>query len=659
VRVVAITDSGGCEWAVGDPLPSGIAYWDRDKEGSATLGVVSEPLSIEPVFDAFFESTTVGGYDAWSIGTRQVWFGRLPQKATADSLYETGQALVGDDGDATLLPRSAEWEIPSALDGTATEEDLLTMLDGSILDSYQQIRRQLSSEKLIFGVTGKLQTLERVASFPEHHFRVVQQLAERASAVDSNVAVLLSSIDARDGFDEEENRKFDRLGISIKRSDSYRSIYRDVATQLNDRIVNGVRDWIRTGHSIAPLILTVDDTVERITPKSPQQIVEEFSDRSLEPLSQRLLGAKGSMPRGPLIRVGKLFAKCLQPVWARFFIAVLYTWIVTTGVFEAIDQGRTPGFMPVPESIRGVAADIFVVLAAVLTLVIAGLGVVLILADAKIRQWGKSAGLLDLERMLQKQQEYLEKIVLNEWVLNKTRRRTASSLRYLSETLRGLSGVIRTRLIDSHAELSKQPDSNPSPNPAVRCDLNDVAAAGTFMQLDQVVAILRNDISTLIDDVLSLRIHEFKGVGASSVPTEINESIAQKVDQFVKHLLSEGPLSLDLARNRESAMLRKRLIETYWKNVSLVSSAVHDSALTSKEARLVQFISADDLLHLDQDRQSTVLIRFAPEPSREEIQGLAASAGLNLIFTETTSCAGVLRATGFRNPFVKVSETTE
>jgi len=653
VRVVAITDRAGCEWAAGDPLPSGIAYWPKDPDGATTVQILRDPLSDERIFNEFFEMTSAGGYDAWSLGTRQVWFGRLPQKATAGSLYETGQGLVGDDGDAALLPKSADWEIPPALSGMATEDDLLILTEGSILESYQGIRRQASGEKLMFGVTGSRQSLKRVAAYPSHHARVLQQLEEKTTSIDGTVSGLLQSIDATDGFNEEENRKFERLGIVIKRSDDYRKIYRDVATQLNDRIVDGVRDWIRTGHSIAPLVLTVEDTIEKVKPLPPEELVDKFSNVSLAPSAQRLADARKNMPKGTVIRFGQSIAKVLEPAWARLLIAILYTWILATGAFEAFDQGRTPGFLPVPEALRGTAADIAVVLAMIATLLVAALGVALVLADSTIRSWGKTAGLIEVEKAVERQQEFLERVILNEWVLNRTRRRTAASLRFLNETLRGLSEVVRARLIDRHAELAKTTDEPQSPNPAVRKDLNDVAAAGTFMQLEQVIAILRADISTIIDEVLSLRIHEFKGVGGEEVPTEINRSIATKIDRYIDHLREEGPLSLDVALSRESAQLRKRLIETYWKNVSLVSSAVQDSALLPKDSKLVQFINSEDLLHLDQQPKSAVVVRFAPEPSREEIQTQAANLDMNIIYTETTSCAGILRATGFRNSLVE------
>ena len=660
VRVVAITDRAGCEWAAGDPLPSGIAYWPKDPDGVTTLQILRDPLSNERVFNEFFEMTSAGGYDAWSLGTRQVWFGRLPQKATAGSLYETGQGLVGDDGDAALLPKSADWEIPPALSGMATEDDLLILTEGSILESYQGIRRQASGEKLMFGVTGSRQSLKRVAAFPSHHSRVLQQLEEKSTSVNATVSSLLQSIDATDGFNEEENRKFERLGIVIKRSDDYRKIYRDVATQLNDRIVDGVRDWIRTGHSIAPLVLTVEDTIEKVKPLPPETLNDKFPNVSLMPSAQRLADGRKNMPKGTVIRIGQSIAKVLQPAWARLLIAILYTWILATGVFEAFDQGRTPGFLPVPEALRGTAADIAVVLALAVTILVVALGVILVFADSKIRSWGKTAGLIEAEKAVERQQEFLERVILNEWVLNRTRRRTAASLRYLNETLRGLSEVVRARLIDRHAELAKTTDEPQSPNPAVRKDLNDVAAAGTFMQLEQVIAILRADISTIIDEVLSLRIHEFKGVGGDEVPTEINRSIATKIDRYIDHLREEGPLSLDVALSRESAQLRKRLIETYWKNVSLVSSAVQDSALLPEDSKLVQFINSEDLLHLDQQPKSAVVVRFAPEPSREEIQTQAANLDMNIIYTETTSCAGILRATGFRNSLVElVGESRE
>ena len=653
LRVLAVTSLGGCEWSSGAPLPSGVGHWAGDPDGNTSVPILVEPIAIEEVFNSLFSGTSKAGFDAWSVGTKQVWFGRLPAKATADSLHETGQALVGDDGDATLLPRVDEWEIPPALDGTAHEPDILTLSDGSILEHYQGIRRQISAEKLMFGISGNSGSLRRVAKFSEHHIRTLSQIEARAGSVEEVVKDLLASIDAGDGFNEDESRWFDRLGIVIKRQDNYRAVYREAATQLNDRVVDGVRDWIKKGHSIAPLILTIENTIEKIRPQSQNQILENFDAVSFATIREKLLSSGNRKPKGTLVRVAVAVARVLQPTWARVLLAFLYSWFVGVGVWEIADHGRSKWLLPVPRAVREQVANLFTLGAIVVTLVVVALGLVVTYADNQIRRWGKTVGLIELEKAVQSQQEFIERVTLNEWVLSRTRRRTATSMEYLNQTLRGLSEIIRQKLIENHSELARTVLASENPNPAVRRDLNDVAAAGTFMQLDKVVEILRTDISTLIDDVLSLRIHEFKGVGGASVPSEINDSIAGKIDRFVSRLIIEGPLSLDVALSREAIALRKSLIETYWKNVSIVSSAVHNSALTSADAVFIQFVAPTDLLHLDQQPDETVIVRFAPEPSRDEIHELAANSDMKVIFTETTACAGVLRLTGFRNPFIE------
>ena len=653
VRLFAVTDRVGCEWAPGEPLPNGIAYWKKDVEGLTTVDVLTEPLANEDIFNSIFFATSVGGYDAWSIGTKQVWFGRLPAKATADSLYETGQALVGDDGDACLLPRIADWDIPPELCGTATEEDVLLNQEGSLLETFVAIRKQVNSEKLNFGITGRMNSIKRVAIFSDHHERVLNQLIEKSQRVDESVKDLVGSIDAGDGFNEDENRRFDQLGIQHKRKDDYRSKYRDIATQLNDRIVDGVRDWIRTGHSIAPLIITVEDTIAKVSPMPKETIVEMIETKSLLPAIEGLKSAIGRIPKGNVMRLGRSVARLIRPMWARFVLAILYSWLLVTGIFESFDQGRTSGFLRVPESVRATAANVVVIAAILLTIFVVVCGVCFSIADSKIRRWGKSAGLEVLEKAASVQQEALEKVTLNEWVLSKTRRKTAKSLGHLSVTLRGMSEVIRNMLINRHAELSKTASEAVSPNPMVRRDLNDVSAAGTFMQLDQVIAILRTDVSTIIDQILSLRIHEFKGIGGVSVPDEINTAVQLKIEKYVEHLMNAGPLSLEVALSRESAILRKTLIETYWKNVSVVGSSVQESAMTEKGRAFIQFVNSEDLIKLDQRSEMSVFVRFAPEPSRDEIHQAAATSEMDIIYTDTTSCAGILRATGFRSSLVE------
>ena len=654
LRVILITSLNGIDWAPGSHLPAGLAYWESDLEGSQTTGVLKDALTSDEILDGLFLATSAVGHQLWSIGTKQVWFGRLPSKATADALFVCGHGLVGDDGKSCLLPQPEDWIVPPALSGLDVESDILLSGDGALLTCYEDIRQSVNRQKKIFGLFGQAGAVKRIAKFPEHHLAELNKIRESLQEVNDQVKFLLESTDARDGFDVAERTQFQELGVQQQRRDNLRNKYLDIDTKLTEEIVNGARKSIATGHSISPLIVQVEKVVKVVTPKSRTEILEDFELVDFSKLQESLLKAASTIPKNPLMRVAKTIAKIIEPLWLRFILAIFYLWLVAISAFEAFDDGNSSGFYPLPEIARKSIARLVVVLCLIVTLGVVLVGVAFVIADKLIRAWSRKSGLLKVEKEVEAQKSFLERVALNEWVLSNTRRKAVESLTQLRRTLELIAENLKIHLIDNYEKLAAKIQDRTTPNPAVRKDLNDVAGAGAFRQLDRVVEIIRTDVSTLIDNVMALRVYEFRGVSAN-VPEQIVASIEKRLTSYVEKLVELGPLDFKLALSDPSLVKRKELSETYWTKVGQVTSAVEDTVLVDKEERFIQFVHPDDLLQLDQQASAAVFLRFAPEPSRQNIKNRIVEVD-NLMFTTKTACAGIFRLVGFRDSLVHYEE---
>ena len=654
LRVILLTSLNGIDWAPGSHLPAGLAYWESDLEGLHTTDVLKDALTSDEILDELFSVTSAVGHQLWSIGTKQVWFGRLPPKATADALFVCGHGLVGDDGKSCLLPQLEDWIVPPALSGLDVESDILLSGDGALSTRYEGIRQNVNRQKKIFGLFGPAGALKRVSKFPEHQVAELNKIRELLSEVNEQVKFLLEGTDASNGFDVGERTKFQELGVQQQRRDTIREKYFDIDTKLTEEIVNGARKSIATGHSISPLIVQVDKVIKTVSPKSKAEIVKDFEIVDLSKLQESLLKATLSTPKNPLMIVAKTVAKIIEPLWLRFVLAFFYIWLVAISAFEAFDDGNSSGFYPLPEIARKSIARSVVVVCLLVTLGVVLVGVAFVVADNLIRAWSRKSGLLKVEKEVEAQKSFVERVALNEWVLSNTRRKAVDSLTQLRRTLELIAESLKSHLIDNYEMLATINPDRTIPNPAVRKDLNDVAGAGAFRQLDRVVDIVRTDVSTIIENVMALKVYEFKGVSAN-VPEQIVASIEERLISYVGKLIELGPLDFRLALSDPSLVKRKELSETYWTKVGQVTSAVEDTVLVAKEEQFVQFVHPDDLLQLDQQATTAVFLRFAPEPSRQNIKNRILDVD-NLLFTSKTACAGIFRLVGFRDSLVHYEE---
>jgi hypothetical protein len=654
VRVVVLTSETGSEWAPSEHKVKGIALWHHDQEGRETLPILEETLTMPEVFDSLFSESSSSQFEAWCIGTRQVWFGKLPAQPLAAALFEVGEGLVGDDGKIAVLRRLDEWQPPLELVGGAAEADILVE-GGKKKNHLKAIRTQIDALSKSAGIGQKTGFIARVADSPALQTGVLDRLTVDLRSLSTIVREILESIDASDGFGVDERRMMDREGIQLNRPDDQRERFENLDSAMLETVVDGIKRAITQGHSLAPLKIQVEDLIEKVTPRSKERILEEFVEVNLTKEIAQLETAATKFPKSPLMRLGRRVARVLQPMWSRFILLALYLWGLITTCFEIFDKGSTRGFIPLPQAARATASALAVVLFVVLTLTIMVLGLILNMAHSKIVAWGKTTGVTKLPAAVNAMESYLQRTAMNDWVLSKVRRASVLQLQYLLEGLERLAALIRELLIDGSDHLGDADGTEYSPNPAVRRDFNDYAKVGVFKNMKMVIEILRMDVATIMETKLELRVPELRGKFRGNFPDALLEDVSEPLREYVDSVIRKGALSQDLAQSEEAVQLRRDLTDSYWKDVSVIDKVIQDVVLVGDTDPIVQFINPQNLLLVAKDVDDAVNVRFAPEPSRGEVSkapGVQTELASTVVFTEAVTSAGIVRMVGLRQGFV-------
>lgn len=653
-RVVVLTSETGSEWAPGDHTVKGIALWHHDQNGRETVPILVETLTMPEVFDNLFTKSASSKFEAWCIGTRQVWFGKLPAQPLAAALFEVGEGLVGDDGKIAVLRKLDDWQPPLELIGEAAESDILEE-GGKKKRHIQAIRDQITSLRDSTGIGRKSGFLARVAKSPSLQVGLAERLSTDLKSLSTIVGDVLGAIDASDGFKVEERRLMEGEGIRLNRPDDQRERFENLDSAMLETVVDGIKRAISQGHSLAPLKIQIDDLIQKVSPRTREKILEDFAEFDLSDEITRLEAAAPRFPRGPLMTVGRRVARVLRPIWARFVLAGLYLWGLATTVFEIFDKGKSHGFLPLPQATRAAVSAASVVLFVVLTVVIIAFGVILNFTHKKIVSWGRSTGVMDLTGAVGATESYLERTAMNDWVLSKVRRDSVLQLQHLLEGLERLGALLRELLIDGSDHLAEVNGNLYSPNPAVRRDFNDYAKVGVFKNMKMVTDILRMDIATIMETKLELRVPELRGKFRANFPDTLLDDINEPLREYVNSVIKKGALSQELAQSDEAAQLRHDLTDSYWKDVSVIDKVIEDVVLVGDTKSIVQFINPQNLLLVAKDIDDAVNVRFAPIPSRGEVGrsvGVQSDLASTVIFTDSVTCAGIVRIVGLKHGFV-------
>ena len=113
--------------------------------------MICEVLRESAVFTAVFDSVLSRDSDAWAVGTKQVWMGKLSGELTQDVFVEVGKDTIGS---GRLASKEMEtWAEPMLLVGTAVVPGTLPET-GEVARSFSIIEEQATKLEGEFGIRG-------------------------------------------------------------------------------------------------------------------------------------------------------------------------------------------------------------------------------------------------------------------------------------------------------------------------------------------------------------------------------------------------------------------------------------------------------------------------------------------------------------------------
>ena len=646
LRFLVIEDEVGLYFETGRMTPQAIAVWPDASEDPYALDIVADALVNPEVFSEVFEQTKDLPYQSFSVGTRQAWFGTVPTLAISDALTEVGKGIVGGDGFGALERRAPDWEIPPVLAGSAVEGDILTET-GSLETGYADTKKAINQSLNDFAVKSNRLVVKRIALFPQLQISSATRTADSLLHLENVWTNLVDQVDAGDGFGSDETRVIEGAGIRLFRDDSNRSKLRDEVRNFFDGVVNSVVNGLRGGHSIAPYLERIDKSVALLTPKTTEEIKDSYKELSLASKITVLQEAEKSVPKGFRMRAAVFLAKCLLRSWV---MAVTGTLLVL-GTIVAVGDIWNFEFLGGVFSDGKIWDSLFEFVVVGLLVVLAATAYLLWHATMRIRRWGNLLQIRQLQSLVNSHRAYVEKTVLNDWVLNKLRRSATEPTIRLKNCLEELMETLKVLLIDGSTRGGIDSVIK-SYNPSVRSSNQAGAQVGIFRNLPLVNDILRTDVVKILQKPIESYAFALLGGNADGIAQKITEESEVPLEKYIQSLMRYGIYSrYHIVDTDEGAGLRQQLIDEYWSDNDSVNRMLNNVVLTSDTDPIVQFIQAETLVQLDGDIEKTRVIRFAPRPSRLADMFQSAdekSRMAEVVFTRSASIGGVLRLIGFK-----------
>ena len=647
LRFLIVEDEVGLYFATGRMTPQALAVWPDATGDPYALDIVADALINPEVFSEVFEKTKDLPYQSFSVGTRQAWFGTVPTFAISDALTEVGKGIVGGDGFSALERRPPDWEIPSVLAGEAFEADILTET-GSLATGYAAAQKSINQSLNDFAVKSNRLVVKRIALFPGLQLTSASNTADTLEHLEHVWTELVDEVDAGDGFGGDETRIIEGAGIRLFRDDSNRSKLREEVQNFFDGVVNSVVNGLRGGHSIAPYLERIDKSVVRLTPKTNDEIKELHSEYSLEPSVVTLREADKSTPKGFRVRASVFLAKCLLRNW----VMALTGTLLALGTIVGVADIWNLEFLGSAFQDGKLWDSLCEIIVLILLVIMAVTAYLLSYATRRIRKWGIQIQLRQLQGVVNSHKGFVEKTVLNDWVLNKLRRSAMEPTVRLKSCLEELMETLKDLLIDGSSREGIDSILR-SYNPSVRSSNQAGAQVGIFRNLPLVNDILRTDVVKILQKPIESYAFALLGGNAEGIARKITEEAEIPLEKYIRSLMRYGIYSrYHIVDTDEGAGLRQQLIDEYWSDNDSVNRMLNNVVLAPDADPIVQFIQAETLVQLDGDIDKTRIIRFAPRPSRLADMFQSAdekSRMAEVVFTRSASIGGVLRLIGFKD----------
>ena len=665
IRIILVSSLTGCVWDVRSVQPDGICSWSETDTGSANLSAISDSLRIPEVFDAVFNVTADMGADVWSVGTKQAWFGSIEQNALADAFNDVGLELLGDDARVAILRRLSPWidDVGQELLGGQYEDDVLE--EGGVARKwFHEVSANSRQAESVFGLKGwRRGALGRVASFPSKQVVALDKVSGSMLACDEQVRTLIASIDASDGFQKSEISRLRAAGIQLNRFDVSRiDKYQGSDIKMLETALSKMDFALEKGYSLATVRSELEGLIQVTAPRTIEEILNGkkaegiplggadslgFEDVSLKELQAAVSKAARGAPKNPLVYIGRWAAKLFQNMTFRVVGSLLYLWLLLVFLFETLGLAdQAPSLVPTPDSARETGRLIMTVVFSALSLLIILFGFCITHAAVRIQAWGRKSGISRVESALSDNLSFFNQVVLNDWVLWAFRNQAARYLRALDRSIENLGSVVRETFVQAGQIVSAGPQKT-LPNPLVRQIGGELASAAWFRQMDDIKEMLKTEVISMVRHRYRTGTPEFRTERCDQIAEDLANDLREPLLEYVTRLQHDGVLHVDTSMTVDEKEIREKLAAKYWGDFDELRISLTQVVEIGPLDSLVQFIRSEDIMRIDRGNDRTVVVPFSPEPSRRLV-GESKRGISEIVFTQSTELAGVIRLTPFR-----------
>ncbi|NCY17656.1 MAG: hypothetical protein EBX39_13040, partial [Actinobacteria bacterium] len=249
---------------------------------------------------------------------------------------------------------------------------------------------------------------------------------------------------------------------------------------------------------------------------------------------------------------------------------------------------------------------------------------------------------------------------VNDWTLYRIRTETADCFNTMLSILEITSDRILGVMTGPSQTMTGPTTAPVGVNPEIRIDFNESRDVGMYRNFAEVVRILRGDALALIEQAFDLYFDQLRGGEAmrSQVVDRIGMDLDLSLTALVGLTMDEGiilrtPRKLPGGRRiitDEGLLERDRLVREIWSDEGVIRDTVAEAVLAAPSEAMMHFVHPRDLVVVDFSEENQVDVRFAPAVSQPPLAQVSRLDGVfhDIVFTEQSSLAGVLRLVPFR-----------
>ena len=668
IRIIWCSSLNGIFWSQNyQNYPSALLHWKSDNVLQGNFEALIKPLTVPEIFEHVFTSTKPG--EIYNPGLRQAAFGSGYKKEGKDILFEAAKHITGSGN----LLTSESTQFPKILLSDFYKGNLnpaLPVYKEGIFADIDSVGKQSLEMCRLFGATNSIVSKDQIPSFSyrlektyKEYISSISKFVKSLHKTKDNVSSLVCSIDAKDGFDEEEYIKIIENNIDFYSSKpSIPSHERPI--RVSSAIFLEILNGLKKGNNIKEYKILLGKLINQIKPQTKHDTKREI-DKIWSPLTKNGGLLDSSIDVNKLEKeVKKLFGNRIVRIFFNFpwsildkkkiliFIMSFVTTVLSTFWAVSTFIAGNPGDDRMFRSSGSERVDDFVTNlfrnTQWETVLLDFIGVTVIICSAiyfiarhiirNIEKVGRKLNIDQIPEIIRDAKVSLWKTLINDWVLAGDRYEVVSYLESIVKVLEQVEEL----LVENYMQLEDDENliyqnRHLEPNPVLEINLNSVSENGIYKDFEGSVSILKSDLVSLLELSFDQEWMKIRGaIGRNLVPERILENFKKNLVEFEQRTINNSILDSKVALTFEGKEQREQIVKNLWSEGDYSRDKVLDLMELNEDDELVHFLNSEEVSLLNGRSEGIKVFRFAPLVLDLPVYS-------NFIRTKESKVAGIMR----------------